>query len=76
MRFSGANGRAPFNRGQDAWRLRRRNRDRGEGKPWRHRLPGGLYGALRDAIYVLHAFQKKSKKGIATPTAEIDLINV
>jgi phage-related protein len=27
-----------------------------------------------DAVYVLHAFQKKSKKGIATPRAEIDLI--
>ena len=27
-----------------------------------------------DAIYVLHAFQKKSKKGIATPKAEIDVI--
>jgi phage-related protein len=27
-----------------------------------------------DAIYVLHAFQKKSKKGIATPKAEIDLV--
>src|SRR5216684_1216101 len=27
-----------------------------------------------DAIYVLHAFEKKSKKGIATPRAEIDLI--
>ena len=27
-----------------------------------------------DAIYVLHAFQKKSKKGIATPKAETDLI--
>src|SRR6266487_439201 len=27
-----------------------------------------------DAIYVLHAFQKKSKKGIATPKAEIELI--
>ena len=26
------------------------------------------------AIYVLHAFQKKSKKGIATPRHEIDLI--
>lgn len=25
-------------------------------------------------IYVLHAFQKKSKKGIATPQGEIDLI--
>ena len=27
-----------------------------------------------DAVYVLHAFQKKSKKGIATPKAEIDLV--
>jgi phage-related protein len=27
-----------------------------------------------NAIYVLHAFQKKSKKGIGTPKAEIDLI--
>ena len=28
-----------------------------------------------DAVYVLHAFQKKSKRGISTPKAEIDLIN-
>ena len=27
-----------------------------------------------DAVYVLHAFQKKSKKGVATPKSEIDLI--
>ncbi len=27
-----------------------------------------------ELIYVLHAFQKKSKKGIATPKVEIDLI--
>jgi phage-related protein len=27
-----------------------------------------------DAIYVLHVFQKKSKRGIATPKQEIDLI--
>jgi phage-related protein len=27
-----------------------------------------------DAVYVLHAFQKKSKKGIATPKVETDLI--
>jgi phage-related protein len=26
------------------------------------------------AIYVLHAFQKKSKRGIATPKADLDLI--
>ena len=28
-----------------------------------------------DKIYVLHAFQKKSKKRIATPQADIDVIN-
>ena len=27
-----------------------------------------------DAVYVLHCFQKKSKKGIATPKSTIDLI--
>lgn len=26
------------------------------------------------SVYVLHAFQKKSKKGIATPKSEIDLV--
>lgn len=26
------------------------------------------------AVYVLHAFQKKSKKGVRTPKAELDLI--
>jgi phage-related protein len=29
---------------------------------------------LGDRIYVLHAFQKKSKKGIATPKQDVDLI--
>lgn len=29
---------------------------------------------LKGVIYVLHAFQKKSKKGIATPKAEMDKI--
>lgn len=29
---------------------------------------------IREAIYVLHAFQKKSKRGIKTPKAELDLI--
>ena len=29
---------------------------------------------FEDAIYVLHAFQKKSKRGISTPKKEIDLI--
>jgi phage-related protein len=27
-----------------------------------------------EAVYVLHAFQKKSKRGIATPKHEVDLI--
>lgn len=27
-----------------------------------------------DVVYVLHAFQKKSKKGIQTPKSDIDLI--
>ena len=39
----------------------------------------GTYRAVytvrfRDVIYVLHAFQKRSKKGIATPKMEMDLI--
>jgi phage-related protein len=29
---------------------------------------------LDDDIWVIHAFQKKSKKGIATPKREIDLV--
>lgn len=29
---------------------------------------------LEERVYVLHAFQKKSKKGIATPKADIELI--
>lgn len=30
--------------------------------------------SIGDAIYVIHAFQKKSKAGIATPKSEIDLV--
>ena len=42
-------------------------------------LDGDAYRAaytvkLADAIYVLHVFQKKSKRGIATPKADMDLI--
>jgi phage-related protein len=29
---------------------------------------------LESAVYILHAFQKKSKQGIATPKSEIDLV--
>ena len=40
---------------------------------------GGTYRAVytvrfREAIYVLHVFQKKSTRGIATPEREINLI--
>jgi len=30
--------------------------------------------SIGDCIYVVHAFQKKSKSGIATPKSEIDLV--
>lgn len=41
---------------------------------------GGTYRCMYtiryiDKIYVLHAFQKKSKKRIVTPQADIDVIN-
>lgn len=36
----------------------------------------GVYTAkYKDMIFVLHAFQKKSKQGIKTPKSEIDLID-
>lgn len=40
---------------------------------------GGTFRAVytvrfADVIYVLHAFQKKSKQGIATPNRDIELI--
>src|SRR4051812_4955950 len=40
---------------------------------------GNAYRAVytvrfKSAIYVLHAFQKKSKKGIKTPREELDLV--
>jgi phage-related protein len=41
--------------------------------------PSGTYRLIYtvkigDVVYVLHAFQKKSRRGIATPKAELDLI--
>jgi len=42
-----------------------------EGNTWR-----AVYTVrYAEAIYVLHAFQKKSKRGIATPQKDIDLIH-
>ena len=40
---------------------------------------GGTYRAVyrvkfTEAVFVLHCFQKKSKRGIATPTADMDII--
>ena len=45
------------------------------------RHDGDTYRAVytvrfKAAIYVLHAFQKRAKRGIATPKREIDLIKV
>jgi len=31
---------------------------------------------FKQILYVLHAFQKKSKKGIATPRSEIDVVKL
>jgi phage-related protein len=42
-----------------------------DGNTWRTVYTVRFHGA----IYVLHAFQKKSKSGIVTPKAEIDLIH-
>ncbi len=43
------------------------------------RYDGDTYRAIytirfKSAVYVLHAFQKKAKRGIKTPKSEIDLI--
>ena len=42
---------------------------------------GGTYRAVytvkfAEAVFVLHCFQKKSKRGIATPKEDIDIIHV
>jgi len=42
-----------------------------DGNTWRMVYTVRFHGF----VYVLHAFQKKSKTGIATPKAEIDLIH-
>ncbi len=41
---------------------------------------GGTYRAvytvkLAEAVFVLHCFQKKSKRGIATPKEDMDIIH-
>jgi phage-related protein len=38
-------------------------------------LPNSTYAVqLADEVWVVHAFQKKSKQGIKTPKHEIDLV--
>jgi phage-related protein len=37
-------------------------------------VQGGLYREVPKAVYVLHVFQKKSKRGIATPRHEMKLV--
>ena len=42
---------------------------------------GGTYRAVytvkfKEAVFVLHCFQKKSKSGIATPKGDMDIIRV
>ena len=43
-----------------------------DAKPLRHVASGTLEG--EKAVYVLHAFQKKSKQGIATPKSDMELV--
>lgn len=44
--------------------------DEFDGNAWR-----AVYSIrFSDAVYVLHAFQKKSRKGISTPKADIELV--
>jgi phage-related protein len=45
-----------------------------DAKPFRGVGSGVIAVQLGKKIYVLHAFQKKSKKGIATPKYDVDLI--
>ncbi len=42
---------------------------------------GNTYRAIytvrfAEVVYVLHAFQKKSKRGVQTPRSDIDLVNL
>ncbi len=41
--------------------------------PRRH-VPSRVHDPIRRRVFVLHAFQKKSKSGVATPKADIELI--
>jgi len=44
---------------------------------WRGNAYRAVYTVrFAQAVYVLHCFQKKSKQGIETPKAELDLIRI
>lgn len=64
-------------------------RTAGSAKPWKGLGPGvyelvedhrgdtfrAVYAVrVADAVHVLHAFQKKSKSGVATPQPDVDLV--
>ena len=55
-------------------KTRRRRNARSCLRSSRRHLPHRLHGQTGKAVYVLHAFQKKSKQGIATPKSEIELV--
>jgi phage-related protein len=66
----GAIGRTPFNYGGFSGASVIEVKESHDGNAYR-----AVYTVrYADAIYVLHAFQKKSKRGGATPKPEIDLI--
>ena len=46
----------------------------GRKAPWAKPLKRFGSAGVLEVVYVLHAFQKKSKSGIATPRHEIELI--
>jgi len=54
--------------------LRRRRGARGSSGFRREYVSDGLHRAVSKAVYVLHAFQKKSRRAIGTPKGELDLV--
>lgn len=59
--------------GKTVERPRRRDLRVGRGPSQRY-IPAVYTVRIGEAVHVLHAFQKKSKSGIATPQPDVDLI--
>lgn len=75
-----------------AFRLAQQGKKHQDAKPMHGMPGGGVFEMVVDvregsfrgvyavqfplAVYALHCFQKKSKKGIATPQSDVDLIRV